>query len=258
MMRNKLIGIDLSWKSCNNSGIAIGTIDGKRLSVESVSFESNTHEDIPNICRMHKETLLGIAIDAPLLVPEKGGMRECDRIISREFVNKKIGCYPPPKDSCAKKLAAHLENDLGLGHAAPSRFILEVFPHPAIVTVFDLPERIRYKKGRVDERRSGLHTLRNWIRKLQFSHILPLQFLGDSRPFLEMEIAELKGQSLKNYEDGLDALICLYVGGLWAVDGKNNCMVHGLGLNNLENGYIVVPKPCCVGRIEGSTPRDPT
>ena len=65
---------------------------------------------------------------------------------------------------------------------------------------------------------------------------LSLQIPDAFSTFLDSEhIQGLSGQGLKHNEDALDALICLYIAGLYAI-GKE-MMVFG----DDEEGYIVVP-----------------
>jgi predicted RNase H-like nuclease len=105
-----------------------------------------------------------------------------------------------------------------------------------MVQLFGLERVIRYKKGRVDDKRAGLNILREHLRKLangsagwRTSALLAEILIRD--PWA------LSGRSLKHHEDTLDAILCAYLA--WY------CWRWGLERNEmfgtLEHGYIVVP-----------------
>lgn len=122
---------------------------------------------------------------------------------------------------------------------------IECYPHPAIVEMFGLPERHKYKKCTVAERRFGQIQLEMMIKSLATSSVLKLVLLDDVFKLLdEHYIAGLSGlsglsgqsgQSLKSNEDGLDALICLYIAGLY--QRQASAAVYG----DTIDGYIWVP-----------------
>ncbi|SMG65075.1 conserved hypothetical protein, partial [methanotrophic bacterial endosymbiont of Bathymodiolus sp.] len=51
----------------------------------------------------------------------------------------------------------------------------------------------------------------------------------------ESKIQPLKGQALKTNEDALDAIVCLYIAGLHAINHR------GKTFGDLDLGYIWVP-----------------
>ncbi len=62
------------------------------------------------------------------------------------------------------------------------RYQIEVFPHPAIVNLFNLERILKYKKGRINERRLELIKLYNYILDILPSLSPPLRLLsGDAR-----------------------------------------------------------------------------
>jgi predicted RNase H-like nuclease len=103
--------------------------------------------------------------------------------------------------------------------------------------LFKLDRIIRYKKGRVAEKRQGLGILRRHLQGLA----------GGSRGLVESaELIEvlgrdpyaLGGKSLKRYEDTLDAIFCAYLAWhCWRWAEERNEM-----FGTMEDGYIVVPK----------------
>ena len=109
--------------------------------------------------------------------------------------------------------------------------MLEVFPHPALIEMFDLDERLAYKKGRVDERRAGLRDLDRL-----------LGTLGDADPpahFTSLNIGDgVRGRSLKGIEDLLDARVCAWVALRWHQQGPDGVRIFG----DAESGHIAVPR----------------
>ncbi|MDJ0498994.1 MAG: DUF429 domain-containing protein, partial [Acidimicrobiia bacterium] len=98
--------------------------------------------------------------------------------------------------------------------AASDRTLLEVYPHPTLIEVFDLPERLLYKA----KPGLGVAGRRNGLRRLSGL----LAGLSDADPPLvapRVRVSDLKkGAALKAIEDRLDARICAWVASLWALD----------------------------------------
>ena len=114
------------------------------------------------------------------------------------------------------------------------RFQIEVFPHPAIVNLFQLEKILKYKKGRLADRKSELLKLHQYI-----INILPTlePALVISENFLDMEKINSMA-TLKTTEDKLDSLICAYIGAYWWYWGREKNLVLG----DISTGYIVIPE----------------
>ena len=109
---------------------------------------------------------------------------------------------------------------------------MEVYPHPAIIEAFGLPERLVYKAKKgvpVDQRREGLRTLSRWI-----------DALADADPPLVgpsvAVTADVRGRALKAVEDRLDARICAWVA---SVQGRRPDRIRLFG--DATGGHIAVP-----------------
>lgn len=251
----KLAGIDLAWTEKNCSGIAFGKLTGNSLTVNHIDcgvFSPNS------ICSELKNRHIdGVAIDAPLVINNPTGMRECERSIGREFGSKKASCMPSNLSKYPNHPAVNLSEQLlnaGYNHLnIHSKWQVECYPHPAIITIFDLVERLKYKKKkgmRVADQQYGLHKLGKLLKALEISPVLQLHI--PSKVALENfafgSEDRLSGKALKNHEDKLDALVCLYVAGLHATQ---NTVTHG----TIETGYIVTPK--CQSYINVSSSEEP-
>ena len=189
---------------------------------------------------------IGIAIDAPLVIPNDSGQRLCEKLIGREYSARKVSCHTsnqslyPNADSVS--LSRALESR-GYGHLAGSdrQWQLECYPHPALIEIFGLPERHKYKKGRVGEKKTGQVALASRLLSLETSTVLTLKVPKRLRKCFEAEhIHGLVGSALKRNEDALDAVVCVYIAGLYA-SGLTD-QVFG----TQADGYIYVPRRRCM------------
>jgi predicted RNase H-like nuclease len=113
----------------------------------------------------------------------------------------------------------------------------EVYPHAAMVALWDLPKIIKYKKGSTSVRRLGLSTLRSHLTTLSTTEP-PLLRSGVLQEVLSTDLNELVGQSLKNREDQLDAVFCAYLAYYFWYWGWERNELFG----HTESGYILNPK----------------
>ncbi len=183
-----------------------------------------------------------VAIDAPLIIANSHSQRECETLVSRRYGSRDASChtsnlslYP---DAASVRLANELARD-GFHHAPVSgddRVMLEVYPHAALVELFALEKIIKYKKGTVEGKRTGLKLLQD--RVSEFSRADPPLLPGPAfQSFIAAGLLNLSGQRLKNYEDALDALICAYLACYyWRWNLARNEI-----FGNVEKGYIVNP-----------------
>jgi predicted RNase H-like nuclease len=220
----KFIGIDLGWSTGASGLCCLGFSDD--LNAEQLTLlDLKCVATMPEILAWLDQHLPGqspgiVAVDAPTLIPNPTGMRVCDRQAHQLFGRYHAGCYP------ANQSLSFAQNTTKFGRAleqrgfqhAPTitpnhggRYQIEVFPHAATIELFKLPQIIKYKKGRLAERRQGLVTLRQQM----------LTHLPNHQPALKLaDLADLpemptSGSALKNLEDRLDSLICAYIGAHW-------------------------------------------
>ena len=237
------MGIDLAWQSDRNgSGIAIGTLSGKQLRVEQVHVGVMDLDNVLQIIRSVTD-LQGLAIDAPLIIKNQTGARPCEKELSSVYGSRWAGChssnlslYP---SASSVELSKTLQSDgfQHLGNPATEKWQIECYPHPAIIEIFGLEKRLPYKKGRVDERRSGQVELARLIKSLENNSTLSLKIDQHCKTiFDESRIMNLTGRALKDNEDGLDSVMCLYIAGLYFLDPQTPYF------GDPESGYIVVPK----------------
>jgi predicted RNase H-like nuclease len=126
--------------------------------------------------------------------------------------------------------------DLAQARHRRGRWLLEVYPHPAMVRLFGLTRIIQYKKGSVTKRRTALQELQRLVGTLRRAQPR-LEDTKELHDFLTRDLESLRGQSLKQYEDSLDALFCAYLAyHCWCWGSERNEMI-----GDLDTGYIVVP-----------------
>jgi predicted RNase H-like nuclease len=242
------IGVDLAWQSAkNHTGVAVARGDVQGATLVAYSDGLSSLEAVLEYVLAHTTSNTVVAIDAPLVLHNPTGQRPCERRISQRFGARhagahtsNLGLYP---NAGSVRLAEWLQ-EAGFSHdVCPARdrersgrWLFEVYPHPAQVTLFDLPRILKYKKGRVAERRAGLRQLQCYLREALAGAVPPLRTAG-SEPLLDQDVEALRGQALKHYEDLLDAYFCAYLALFyWRWGGERNEMI-----GDMQSGYIINP-----------------
>ncbi|MEI1373928.1 DUF429 domain-containing protein [Nostoc sp. UHCC 0926] len=248
----KFLGIDLGWKSQPSGLCCLEWIDGqlqlldldrKEAIADILSWvDQSVKPDEPAI----------IAVDAPTLIPNDSGSRLPDKLSHKYFGRYHAGCYPANKNLPFAERTINFGLELesrGFAHAPTieaqklSRYQIEVFPHPAIVNLFNLERILKYKKGRLNERRLELIKLYNYI--VDFLPTLepplrPLRLLCETLRDGGSFFSEIPhtGTALKAIEDKLDSLFCAYIAAYWWYWGEQRNLVLG----DRTTGYIVIPQ----------------
>ncbi|MBE1275010.1 DUF429 domain-containing protein [Enterovibrio baiacu] len=241
----KLLGIDLAWQGeKNTSALCFGTLHHQRLTVDTLIPAVLGINNIKTLIAQHPTTK-GIAIDAPLIIPNKTGQRECEKALSKVYGARKASCHTSNQtlypDALSVALSQHLYQS-GYEHLGRDCWQIECYPHPAIIESFGLSERLLYKKGTVADKKTGQVHFADKLKALAHSSVLALDVPPAYAHVLNRdEIQQLKGQALKQNEDALDAIMCLYIAGLYA---SNPSM--GVQYGNRESGYIWVPTTLCI------------
>jgi predicted RNase H-like nuclease len=238
----RIAGIDLAWQTqCNGSGIAIGTLSGNILTVEELHVGVVRLENVIRILEA-ASSLVGVAVDAPLIIDNHYGPRPCETELNDVYRSKWAGCYPANlslyPDAMSVRLGNHLSESgfAHLGDAAHGKWQVECYPHPVLIELFGLDKRLAYKKGTADQKRTGQARLARLIKQLRERPRLSLRIPKKHSNIIdEQRISNLKGQALKDNEDGLDALLCLYVAGLYALNSEFKTF------GSTDGGYIAVP-----------------
>lgn len=250
MTSGLFFGVDLAWAvDRRHTGVAVmeGGLGGARL--KSVSTQVRSLEHVIRV--IHDHLICGpvvVAVDASLIVTNDTGQRPCERAIGVSFGRFGASCHSTnrsrPHFDSGERLVRSLAHE-GFEHGLPpeavkrrqGRWIIEVYPHPAMLRLLALDRIISYKKGRIDKRRAGLRELQASLRRL----VTDRQGLKSSEcleQLLELRPEHHQGQGLKELEDRLDAVFCAFLAWYFWRWGEEKNEVFG----NLETGYIVVPR----------------
>jgi predicted RNase H-like nuclease len=240
----RFVGVDLAWQSDKNpSAIGIASLKNNCLHIESLHPNVFGLIEIQNLI-LATTNVVGVAIDAPLIINNEIGQRLCERELSRVYGARKASCHTANKSLYPNAMSVSLAENLkryGFNHCEGEKWQIECYPHPAIIECFGLSERLLYKKGKVAIKREGQAKLGMLIQKLEQSAVLQLKVPVNLSHHLNYEyIFSLKGQALKSNEDALDAIICAYIAAL-----KYKGVTSSL-FGTVENGYIWVPTIYCV------------
>ena len=231
-----LAGIDLAWQGDKNpSAIAIGSLEGKCLTLKELEPAVYGMSNVLASLNQYPN-LTGIAIDAPLIINNPRGQRACENALGRDYASRKSSCHPSNQSLYPNSQSVYLASLLkrqGFQHLSTSKWQIECYPHPSIIECFALPERLLYKKGKVAQKKAGQVELDKLLLSLAQSKVLSLQIPASFQKFLaESYINNLKGQALKSNEVALDAMICLYIAGLYQTQ------VPSTAYGNTDDGYI--------------------
>lgn len=239
----KFLGIDLGWRT-GASGLCCLNGRGDRLEISDIDRKLAIADILTWIDKFAPpKTSAIIAVDAPTIIPNTTGMRLPDKLAHKYFGRYHAGCYPAnlnrPFAERTVEFGISLETK-GFAHAPIiepqklGRYQIEVYPHPAIVNLFQLDRILKYKKGKLAERKEELLKLNRFI----------IEVLPTLEPALEINQLIAQSPSIKNtvelkaLEDKLDSLICAYVAAHWWYWGEPKNLVMG----DRSTGYIVVPR----------------
>lgn len=242
-----ILGIDAAWTAGQPSGVALVCLqrDGWRPICVAPSYQafidasagvpvdwqarkySGSDPDIPALLRAAEKLGVNqidlIALDIPLAYSEVSSRRSADAAISKAFGGKGCATHSPgasrpgPISSALhdqlRRRGYELQTD-GLRADSPKRAI-EVYPHPALLTLLGRNYRVPYKVAKSGKYWKG-QSVRQRVANLvnEFSGIYDR--LTDEFGPLPIDLPNLDDvptlSYLKRYEDALDALVCAWVG----------------------------------------------
>jgi len=240
------IGVDLAWSPRNPTAAVALRWAGDRWELAAWAEALGSDAEILAFVAPYREGPCIIGIDAPLIVPNETGSRPCDRRIAARFGRHHAGGYPVNRrwlrsfgglrgEALAQALMAWgFRLQPPPAPRAPVRAVLEVFPHPAAITLFGLRRIIRYKRLRRDRWVRGL---RRWHRQLLTLEAFdpPVRWPASWRTPPQ---AAPGRRALKAWEDSLDAAFCAYIAGYVWFHGPAGYEEIG----DLQTGLIILPR----------------
>ncbi len=235
------LGVDLAWVARARTGLALLDPAG-RLTRSTAAV---TDEDIATFVTAIPRDVVA-AIDAPLVVPNLTGRRDCEAEVGRIFGAYNAGAHPanrsrpyfnPPRGAyLAERFGWSIDPEVRPGQGTSTA--IEVYPHPAMVALFGLGSVLPYKAktGR------DLESLRDAFTEL-LDHLervagATLDLASSARwDSIRSTVVNARRKSdLGAIEDEVDAIFCAYLAWLWGTgDPRMEC------LGSLSSGYIVIP-----------------
>jgi predicted RNase H-like nuclease len=257
------IGIDLAWSPRNLSGAAVLLGNATGATLHDVALLQSDADLVAYITRQAGSGPALVTVDAPLVVPNEYGRRPAEAELGRAMsgyqaaahsANRRLLAFADGKrdpagqvrgEALVAALAAHgfWQTAAIAAHDAPGqpavpRTITEVYPHAAMVGMFELECTLKYKTR---PRRSRAQQLAAWA---EYQRLLGALATADpalhgQADLLAVDVSGLRGARLKDYEDQVDALLCAYIALYAHRWGAARCRTFG----TLAAGSIFTPVP---------------
>jgi predicted RNase H-like nuclease len=275
-MPQLVLGIDAAWTAHHPTGIALVSVPQRGrprlLRVarsyqefcnlqrdREIDWQTKTRGTAPNVpallaaCQAFAGQMPSvIALDIPLGPQPITGRRTADKMVTSAYIRRKAGTHSPTAERPGPISRLLFEQLSACGfkwlHAKAllrqqqnSRVFIEAYPHPAIIELLALNERLRYKVSKLQKYWPELD------RAAQRKKVV--QQLNRLRAALAEEIIDVKkwlptaasfyknGQAahLKGCEDALDAVVCAWIGCEFLA---GRCVAYGD-----EDSAIWLPRP---------------
>jgi predicted RNase H-like nuclease len=266
-----ILGLDAAWTEGQPTGVALieEAGSGWRVSAVAPSYDTfirlarglavdwneprfdgswpNTRDILDAARALSPATVSVVALDMPIASVPIESRRAADRAISRAFGSRGCSTHSPTATRpgpLGVGLMSQLD-EAGFpiatcvpGHLGRTPSTIEVYPHPALLTLRSCDYRVPYKVSRSRKYWPGASV------ELRISRLLD-EFAG-IRDALQRELGPLPFDlpaasetptlaRLKRYEDALDAVVCAWVG-LRFLQRRARC--HGD-----ETAAVWVPPP---------------
>lgn len=231
------LGIDLGWTT-GWTGVAAVDDTGRLIASNRV----RTDDEIAGWIQDQSGHVVVAAVDAPLIVPNETGQRVPETLIARTFGafgasphtsnRRKFGGEQPRALRLAERFGWTVDPETPTGE--DGTVCIEVYPHPAMVGLFELGYRLDYKKGNDERRGPGFADLAGHLEAVE-----ALDLAGSARwQQIRRTIASPMRGDLNRVEDEIDAILCAHLAWLWR-HRREAFHVYG----SATDGYIVAPPP---------------
>ena len=232
-----IIGIDLAWGDKKPDGVCVIEARGRSATILDFALPRGDDELLGYLVPLlSRASTTFVTVDAPIICPNTTGTRPVDRLTHSLFHREHAACHPANLTKCPRpprilrKLRA-LGFRAGWQVPENAKVVAEVYPHPAMVRMFGLSRIVKYKKGRVADRKREFRKLQRLIARC----------LRKEFPFLTRNVqadALLTHVWSKPVEDQVDAMFCALIGlWHWHHRGKRSEVI-----GDLKTGFILLPK----------------
>jgi predicted RNase H-like nuclease len=245
------IGLDLAWSPRNPTGAAVLRGDANSGVLIETALLGELNQIVAYVARHAGDGPALVAVDAPLRVPNATGRRPAEELLGQVFRAYDAGAHPANRglpafrggvrgeqlvEALAALSIAHDRTTIEAGVAA--RQVVEVYPHPAMIALFELDKTLKYKAKPGRSMATRRAAWRAYQRRLIGLASADPALRGQAA-WLAADVDQLSGRRLKDYEDQTDAIMCAYIA-LYAFRwGAARCRAFG----SLEEGYIFTPVP---------------
>ena len=232
-----LIGVDLAWGDKMHDGVCFLEFERNQGKVLGFGYPHGDRELLELVeKRGQGYERIFMTVDAPLVCPNRTGTRPVDRLTHRMFHRQHAACHPANTTRCPRptrvaRLLARKGFLLGWEVGKAKKTASEVYTHTAMVRLFGLPIIIKYKRGRVAERRREFRRLQGLLRKMMRQKFPGLEINQETRNLLRKKWS-------KPVEDRTDALFCALIGVWhWMHRGKRSEVI-----GDRKTGFILLPE----------------
>jgi predicted RNase H-like nuclease len=275
-MAKFILGIDAAWTAHHPAGVALVKVPKRgrpRLlrvarsyeefcgmeNNDGVDWSAKVHGSEPNIPTLLRvcEKIAGaepnvVALDIPIGPQFITRRRAADKMVTSAYISRKAGTHSPTVDRPGPISQILFEQLSACGfrwlHAKASPIqqqnlyvFIEAYPHPAIIELLGLEERLKYKVSKLqkywpdikgEERRAAV--AQN-LARLRTALDKRIAGVADWLPSAHSFIKNGSLSRLKGYEDALDAIVCAWIGCEFLA---GRCVAYGD-----EDSAIWLPKP---------------
>lgn len=232
-----LVGVDLAWGEKKPDGVCFIEADTQAARVTGFTYPQGDDSLLAALSHaINRHQSVFITIDAPIVCPNRTGTRPVDRLTHTLFHREHAACHPANLTKCprpvrVRKKLERLGFTTGWKIGNGRRIVAEVYPHPAIVRLFRLPRIIKYKKGKVTDRRREFRRYQRLLSRCLTREFPALSLDDDTR-------STLKAPWSKAVEDQTDALLCALIG-LWH---WQHAGTRSQIIGSLRTGFILLPE----------------
>ncbi len=205
------VGIDLAWGERNPDGVCCLLFDGRNVTVYDITLTVGDEMLFQKILEWKKLSCVGlIAIDAPLIIKNRNGMRPVDKLTHQLYRKQHAGCHPAYLEKIQRpvRIAKRLINlGIPVSFQIPTEGFgaIEVYPHISMIHAFGLQRILKYKKGNVAKRAKEFKKYQTLLHDSLFDFFPKVATDSCLEMFLK-----IKPWS-KTLEDQTDALFCALI-----------------------------------------------